>query len=181
LFSRCVTPPGQRQVLDAFKKDLEKGLPPFVLVDRYSRFPFEVYPDPARFEAYLSLLRQARVKPFDRLAADPALREVALVEGRNARRLPDGVLELGAAPFVCAFRLRYRLDAAAGGVMGLRTFWGDGGNGGVVLLVPEPKEKTVVIWVNDRVDRVWFQPGDPSAAFEIREVVLLIPQAGERP
>jgi hypothetical protein len=172
---------GQRQVLDSFQKDLETGLPPFVLVDRYSRFPLELYPDPVRFAAYLSQLRQARVKPFDRLAADPVLREVKLVEGQNVRQRPDGVFVLGEARFVCAFRLRYQFDSSARGFMGLRAFWGDGGSGGAVLLVPEPEEKAVVIWVNERVNQFGFQPSDPSAAFQIREIVLLIPQAGERP
>src|SRR5262249_50446494 len=51
----------QRQVVEAFERDLDAGLPPFVLADRYSRFPLQLYPDPARFTAYLPLLRQARV------------------------------------------------------------------------------------------------------------------------
>lgn len=178
---------GQCRLAEALERDLGAALPPFVLVDRYSRFPQVLYPDPVRFARYLPLLREAGVGPFRQLRDDPDFREVPLADGRNASRRPDGTLVLSEARFVYAIRLRYRFDSGRLGYMGLRACWGDSGPGepggptpgDTVLLVPEREEKAVLFWVNGRVGQLWFRSTDRSALFQVAEIVLLVPRAGE--
>src|SRR5258707_6067551 len=102
-------------------------------------------------------------------------------------RRRDTFLFLSEGRSVNEIRLKYRSAYTTSEYAQLNLFWRDTGRGDMqsppqgsaVLLFPEPAEKTVTIWVDGRVDQLWFQFKNQPASFQFLDIVLLVPQADD--
>jgi hypothetical protein len=175
----------QQARLDAFMRDVKSGLPPFALAYRYSELPEVVYPYPREFASYLSLLRQAGIGEFATLATDPPLREVALTP-ENSFFGQDSTVTLKKPEFVYAIRLTYYFPASDARYVTWHLCWTSDSQQSFslternarLILVPRANQKSVVIWVNDRVAQLQLQLRRPEGGTRIpqlREIVLLLP------
>jgi hypothetical protein len=175
----------QQARLDAFIRDMKDGLPPFALAYRYSELPEVVYPQPREFASYLSLLRQAGIGEFATLATDPPLREVALTL-ENSFFGQDSTVTLKKPEFVYAIRLTYYFPASDARYVALHLCWTSDSQQNFsliernarLILVPRANQKSVGIWVNDRVAHLQLQLHRPRGSIQIpqlRQIVLLLP------
>src|SRR5262249_4202114 len=87
--------------LVGFERDIETGVHVPFLVDRYTQYPLQMYPDAQRLKALLLMLHGAGIKPFQNLRQGPPLREVPLAadayrdEGHHLYRFKDPPRALG--------------------------------------------------------------------------------------
>lgn len=181
--------------IGGFVRDLQAGVPPFVLADRYSRYPLAIaMPQHAgQIPAWMDMLRAAGVGPFGDLRDDPAYRAVA-VDERTAYRVGPGEYVLKGVRFVYALRVHYRFravgqlaDARAGEIdvfwisttIGISTPTKDPAPVGLGLTVPvplEPGEKSLLIWINGPVAEFRLTPRARGCLGQITAVELLVPE-----
>jgi hypothetical protein len=193
--------------MKAFERDMESGIPPDALSQRYCRSvcwedPETSQEDKARFVAWMRLLHQAGIGQFRSLKdAPPSFREIPFLEkpivASQLTTSKDGVGHaLGRDAFlaftlekprlVYGIRLKYSYKNA-GIPQELHVSWKNGDRNDVgsvrslsLQLKTEPKEGTVTVWVYDTIDQFYvrmFHSLHPSVVFEVSEIVLLVPSA----
>jgi hypothetical protein len=182
---------GRRLVLRSFEADLAAGIPPALLAERGAG---RVLPAEGRdyLAACLAMLRDARAGAFRRLPQDRPLREAALpasalswrdmaLAGGAARPAgTDPALEvvLPRTEFVCAIRLHYAYTNLLGSPDLFDVWWRGGGRGPKVLLEAGPLDdgdRTVTVWVNDRIDGLRLVPRMKMFALRVSAVEVLLP------
>jgi hypothetical protein len=186
-----------RRQMDALVRDIESGVPNYLLVKRYVpsiSLSYDLLPD------YLTMLRRAGVGRFRALRENPAFREVAVPvvpsalhkmtwEVRTA--LGEGAgqyleFDLKETRFVCGVRLRHPLSNGKGVSARFLMYWKRGDQDAFAEdrwfwtygLGMSPEETTTTIWVGDEVRQIRIHPDDFPCVFRIEELVLLVPADG---
>jgi hypothetical protein len=170
----------QRDLFVDFVRDGQNGVPIPFLADRYSHFPAQLYPDPKRFGAYLSMLPELNMVEFQNLRDSPPLREIHLPEnawfaGRDQAYTftnPPGVIGLR---IKCGFQKSTRQAFA-------RINWqyhvpgqpSQIQNASQLLEITGAEEQTVLIYVDGVVRRLQFQLGPGFQDFRVLAIYLLV-------
>lgn len=171
-----------------FVGDLRAGVPPFVLADRYARYPFAIaMPQHAGvLPGWMAMLRDARIGAFTDLHPDPAYDAIP-VDDRIGYRIAPGEYVMRKARFVYALRVRYRFravgrlpDPPAGEIDAFWTSTPSGGATpvGLATTIPlplEPGEKSLLVWVNGPVAECHLAAQARGCVGEITGVELLVP------
>jgi hypothetical protein len=166
--------------LVGFERDIETGVHVSFLVDRYSQYPFPMYPDAQRLKALLAMLHEAGIKPFQNLRQGPPLREVPLApdayrnEGYHLYRFKDPPLALG-------LRLRCEFQKSAPRARAL-ILWqyespqnpGRLKTGSRLLEFAQDREKGVMIYLDGIVHELQFQLDTAFRQFEVAGITLIL-------
>jgi hypothetical protein len=162
----------------AFCKDLDAGVPSFLLAEEYHRHPFGLFsPDPRPLDQWLMMLRNARIGRFARMRPSPAYRRMPL-DATNSTSQPDrGVVRLAAPQQVYALAIVW--GTSAGGPVRLR--WRDrmrnafsSAERNTVRQLPRGMLARAIVPVDDWIDELEIRPGQGSGDLVIREIILLV-------
>jgi hypothetical protein len=140
---------GLRAKADGFEADLRSGLPPMVLADRYSRYPFGLYPSRSDLAQFMKWLRKAGIGPFRDLATDPEHRVIELTDSASPTAA-EHHLTLKEPGFVYGIWLRYQYQPQQPFAQ-FRLTWKepDGTSRNYeTLLQQDPREQSILVWVN---------------------------------
>lgn len=182
---------------DALQADLDAGLPPEVLAQRYAA---KIYPPEALLAERLEMLRAARLGPY-RNAPEPSIvaggpfrqtpvpisvagaHEVTIDGGvvRGTGADPYVIYSLPGSTFVYGVRLRYSVSNDAGVPPEGYLFWRRSGetdfdgprNGSPLDVVAPPGERVETVWVYDVIDTIRIDPDVRPCELRLSEIVLL--------
>lgn len=180
----------------AFVRAVREGAPTPFLTARFSGSLFSDRFAP-RLSPWMAWARRAGLRPYRDAAADPdrEFREEALAAelvgihqmtwdgsaGRASGPDPYLVFALPAPRHVTAVRVRFVLDGPSPTPGWFDVFWRQDGVNDFqadqrnhrFMLNPGPQEQTLVVWVNDTIDRIRLDPDTRPRTFELREMTLL--------
>jgi hypothetical protein len=165
-----------------FEDAVNAGVPPFVLADHYSRsIPLQIYPDGSILMRYANMMREAGVGLFRHLRPDPEHRAVP-VRPDNAEHPTPDTFVLKEPRFVYAIRLTYEYEPRSQ-TANFQLAWIGPGRAGESatpqraqwLVLQEPRERSIVFWVNGPVARFAVLPDSRPSACALRGIELLVP------
>jgi hypothetical protein len=168
----------------AFQQDLGDGKSPSLLAERHTTFLFPErgdWSDKLFVRDRLLMLQRAGIGPCCDMAPDLALREKPLAF--DPSHLPDVPTE---PEDVVAVRIRYSAANPESQPVSLVVRWQAPGDPTLVqaevvsvptifILGPGPfAERTVLAYLDHRIDRLQIEAGDPSIPIAVRGIVLLV-------
>jgi hypothetical protein len=170
------------QIARGFQKNVGNGFPPVALASHYTTLAATVYPDPERLTTFLRMLRDARIEPYRRLQEDPDVRPLPLTP-EEADFRPDGIYAFRAPRHVVALQVTYHLEKDVGVFAGMSVHWVTKDRlqrqvertAPTFYFVVSPGERTVTIWINDVVERLWLVPDNKAEMPAILNITLLVP------
>ena len=140
---------GLRAKADGFEADLLSGLPPMVLADRYSRYPFGLYPSRTDLAQFMNWLHDAGIGPFRDLAADPKHRVIELADSASPTAA-EHHFTLKDPGFVYGIWLRYQYQPVQPFAR-FRLTWKEPDGTSRIYETPlqqDPREQSILVWVN---------------------------------
>ena len=140
-YERALTVRSWNEGPQAFERDMQAGVPPFILADRHGPTLNAAENDTGRLAQALRNLKEAKIPQFQAMATDPTFREVPLPVtpsaldgvvwkdgvGYSCSRTPADTslaFSLDRPRFVYAIRLRCSYEGGAGGSACLKVDWG---------------------------------------------------------
>ncbi|MDB5306135.1 MAG: hypothetical protein JWO38_337 [Gemmataceae bacterium] len=188
----------RRRALRNFEADLACRLPPAFMAERGAGrvFPADQQEDVA---GYIRNLRDSHTAAFRCLPEDLPVGVVAvpasafslrdmIFSGGVARPVggdPALTIALPRARFVCAIRLHYAYTNSAGTADYFELSWqndarapSEAGRSRILLEAhPGAGERTITVWVNERIDCLRMVPTIKMFALKLRAVELLVPES----
>ncbi|MFO1323732.1 MAG: hypothetical protein U1F15_06680 [Burkholderiales bacterium] len=183
---------------DAVTDDIEAGVPPRALAQRYLH---KLLAESTDLEARFAMLEAARWGPFAGVStrdAGAAPREIAVpvtIVGTHDVVVSDGVIRgVGSDPYVVltltkrayvvGIRVGFTLETPQPGRARLHAYWMNSGRNNfdpvrrnaIVEVPSSPDPQSATFWVHDTVDHLRLDPDTGASVFRITDVVLL---AGE--
>jgi hypothetical protein len=184
---------------ETFFADLHAGIPRFLLVRRHTPF---VYPTHDDLTAHLAMLQRAGIEPFDRIAPDPPLRDVAIDpeplrlhlarwDGRTIESLgvdPQVVFGLpNPSRTIAGIRLRYSHANPEGEPARFKLAWRRPGQDHFpadqeysAWALPTGTGRSTTIWIGEPVEAIRLQPDNRPCRFTIEAMSVLVPGAPRR-
>ena len=179
---------------EAFFADLRSGMPPFLLVRRYTPFLFPTHDD---LTEQLAMLREAGIDPFDRMAPNPPFREVEVVpaptwlqlaewEGRTIKSIgvdPQVVFEIQTSGQpIAGIKFDYSHTNFEGEPAHFKMAWRRPGQIDFppdqeysAWALPTGTARSTTIWIGEPVDAIRLQPDNRPSQFTIEKMTLLLP------
>lgn len=163
---------------DSFAADVRAGLPMFVLADKYSRFPFALYPNADDLAKWMTMLRDAGAPTFRDIRPDPAYRVVRLPH-EGTRRADGWHFDVTPPRLVYAIRVRYVYEPSSPTAEFALAWQGPDGKGGLVLapVRQTPEQGSLLVWVNATVARFDVHPDTKPCICALAGVELLVPES----
>lgn len=161
---------------DAFVADVHAGHPTLALADRYSRYPFVLYPDRDLLARWMAMLHDAGAPTFRDIRPDPPYR-VARLPLEGSRR-PDGWRFVLTPPRrVYAIWIRYAYEPSARTAdFGLSWQGPDGKAGLAAFPVRQtPEESALLVWIDAPVARFEIHPDTKPCLCALTGIELLVP------
>jgi hypothetical protein len=182
---------------DAVLADIESGVPPAALAQRYWR---KLSPDYRALDQGFALLSATKQGPFAGMPASAAvdasmLHEVPVpvtVVGTHDATFVDGVahgsgpdpyivLTLTKRMYVVGIRIRFTLETEGGGPADFQAYWMLSGRNNfdpvlrnaIIEVSSGPRQQTVTFWIYDTVDHLRLDPDVGASVFRPTDVVLL--------
>lgn len=161
--------------------DIDAGLPPFALADRYARYPraLAVPEHRAMMAEYMKLLKRARVGPLARMRDDPAYDVVPLDE-TTTYHVAKLRYVLRHPRHAHAVRIGYHYTPVAADA-DLRLYWKSPGSDMIHEIaepvLQEPADKSLVLWIDQPLSELAIVPDTKPYRCEISRVDLLVPPA----
>jgi hypothetical protein len=176
-----------------FQRDVRAGVPPYLLVKRYTPF---LHPSQDEAARILEMLRDAGIGLFRALHRDPPFRDVpvpVVPSDLKLARWEHGTAHvIGQDPYlhfvlpkalpVAEIRLRYSHVNPLGGEGHFRFLWtsaaGSQPQAGQLAsnwALPTGKDRVTTVRVADLVKEFWIQPDNQPCEFSIAEIVLRVP------
>ncbi|WP_435009573.1 hypothetical protein P12x_000831 [Tundrisphaera lichenicola] len=187
----------QRSASSELAADIARGLPPSRLIARHIGF---LHTSHDELGTGMALLKRARLGMYANLADEPPMEEVKLpveptsmvgMEGRAGHYRATTVdpylnYNLSEPRFVAGVEIRYR-HANSQGLPGRFVFlwkregdtYQDPPQRQSIWTLPTGKDRTVTIWLYEKISRVMIQPDNKPCEFDVDELILLVP-AGAR-
>jgi hypothetical protein len=176
-----------------FERDVRAGVPPYLLVKRYTPF---LHPSQDEAARVLAVLRDTRIGLFRALRRDPSFREVlvpVVPSDLKLARWEHGTAHVtGIDPYlhfvlpralpVAEIRLKYSHTNPVGGEAHFRFLWTsaagtqpEAGQHASNWALPTGKDRVTTVRVADLVKEFWIQPDNQPCEFSIAEIVLRVP------
>jgi hypothetical protein len=163
--------------LGPFLADLDAGLPPMILADRYTRYsprPIRPREEEEKLENDLVMLQRAGLGRFRKMRPNPQWRPIML----NASNMsePEQWHYLLKKPwFVYAIRLHYRY-IPPGPYLSLATFSFRSGQFEIeTQLLEDGKDDHLTLWLDQTVAEFQILPGDVPTRFRVWDLELWVP------
>jgi hypothetical protein len=174
-----------RAKADGFEADLSSGLPPMVLADRYSRYPFPLYPSRSDLAQFMKWLHEAGIGPFRDLATDPEHRVIELADSASPTAA-EHRLTLQGPGFVYGIWLRYQYQPQQPFARFRLTWKEPGGTSRSyeTLLQQDPREQSILVWVNGPLAEFTVVADDKPCLCRLWDFKILAPidkGAGKEP
>lgn len=173
----------RRQVTEAFRHDVEAGIPPLVLASYYTSEPHRLYPFPEQLWSFLRAAQPIGLKPLRGMKPDPPFKVVP-VSKDVAEMKPNGVFELKQARLVYAIVVSTTLNQPATGYADVTLHWvarGDPGSPSgkkskTLSVLAQPGKMATMFWVNEVVEQFWVEIGDSSGIMSVLGALLVVPE-----
>jgi hypothetical protein len=170
--------------VEKFQKDVRSGLPTLVLADRYSRWPFSVYPQKANLARFMIMMHDAGLGTFRELTLDPPYQVIPIDDTIVSRPDPHRFV-LKTPRFVYGIRLHYHYEMVPPlhPVAKFSATWKD--DRGLnhkpwqmdIRLDPKAQEinDSLLIWTNGPLSEFTVRPDDPPYSCTLWDFGLLVP------
>jgi hypothetical protein len=178
----------------AFAKDLGAGVPEYLLLRRYG--PFLFFSLNERLGEGMLMLHEARIGLFRSLRMNPPFRTVPLSvapaaledmtwkgdTGRGSGKDPAVLFALPEPTDVAGIRITYSYPDSKGNPIYFRMFWRDRDRNAFgedrsylnAFLERSTQERTVTVWIGEKIDEFRIHPDNPSSAVKISRIELLL-------
>jgi hypothetical protein len=167
-----------REGMQMFQRDVRAGWPVIALANRYSSFPFALYPYREQLARWMKMLADAKAPALPVLRADPPFRVVpaafALVKG------PEGDFILKPRRLVYGVQLKYAYERMASQPAMIRLTWRTEGKSAEVHtmafpVVHKPVENVLLFWVEATMAALAIDPDNQPYSGRIYDIELLVP------
>jgi hypothetical protein len=169
-----------RKGMQKFQDDVRRGWPAIALANRYSSFPFALYPYHEPLERWIKMLAEAKAPALPPLRADPAFR--VLPAASALVKSPEGGFDLKPPRFVYGVRVKYAYERMGSPRAMIRLAWRGEGKAAEVhtmelLVVQNPAENGILFWVEAPMAAMAIDPDNQPYSGRIYDIELLVPLA----
>jgi hypothetical protein len=168
---------------DDFVRDIRAGLPPLALTDRYTRYPFMLWPYKDQLASWMAMLQKAGVEPFRELRPDPKFQVIPLTRDKMTQKGGNQFI-LDRPRFVYAMRLKYSYKPLNPYAVSanFRFFWRSAAgntdeNVQQYVLAQSAEENSLIIWINSPLYRFTIFPDDKPCDCQLGNMELLVPES----
>jgi hypothetical protein len=168
---------GAREGMQKFQRDARAGWPVIALADRYSSFPFALYPYREPLARWMKMLADAKAPALPALRANPAFR---VLPASALEKTAAGDFNFKPPRFVYGVRVKYAFERMASQRATVRLAWRTAESSVDVHtmelpVVQHPVENGLLFWVESPVATLAIDADNQPYSGRIYDIELLVP------